>query len=178
MAVVYTETLIDDTSTDADSPINETLMQNIGQSINYLLDSVLSGGANSERIGICIANFGAGLESPVLTATDNDASTSTFYIYIPSQYAGIDVNFRMRAYWDTDSDAADRVDLVVGSDSSQTLEKTADFGIGGASAGTGNVTSTVTPGSTGLVTCTLDTYGIGSNDSVRVDNLIFYIAST
>jgi hypothetical protein len=52
MAIVYTETLIDDVTTDADSPLNETLMQNIGQSVNYLLDSCFDGGGNSELLNI------------------------------------------------------------------------------------------------------------------------------
>ena len=52
MAVTYVKTEITDEGTDADSPVTETLMQDMGQSINYLLDGCFEGGLESENLDI------------------------------------------------------------------------------------------------------------------------------
>lgn len=40
MTTTYTKTLITDEATDTDSPITETLMQDIGQSVNWTIDAI------------------------------------------------------------------------------------------------------------------------------------------
>lgn len=58
MTITYTKTLITDEATDTDSPGTETLMQDYGQSINYLIDALFSGTGNSEVIGGISATAG------------------------------------------------------------------------------------------------------------------------
>ena len=50
MTTTYTKTLITDEATDTDSPVTETLMQDIGQSINYNQDALFGDASNSEEI--------------------------------------------------------------------------------------------------------------------------------
>ena len=168
----YTEALITDEATDANSPINETLMQGIARSLNYVQDATLSAGANSERIGITLFNYaGRSTIGASFYARDDDINVD-FHISIPSQYSGIDVAFKAIcnfAY--TDLDASDGVTLTVGTGSDQELE-------GGTAGSARDWSGTITPGSTGIVTCNITTNGVSSDEVLSVDALIIYIAST
>lgn len=50
MTITYSKTLITDEATDTDSPGTETLFQDKGQSINYVIDVITNAGANSEAL--------------------------------------------------------------------------------------------------------------------------------
>jgi len=166
MTTTYTESLISDESTDSNSPINETVVQGIARSLNYVQDAVLDGGRNSERIGITLFT-GGNTESNAnhigYFVYDSEANfDADFYIYIPSQYSGVDVNYKFGVVLT----GAGTVTLTVGSGSTSALSTA------------GDKTGTLTPGSTGVVACNLTSAGIAAGESLGVSYILLYIAST
>ena len=170
MTTTYTEALITDEATDADSPLNETLMQGIARGHNYVNDALFDGGGNSERIGMTLFNY-ADDTSTLFAASEANMDTD-FYIYIPTQYDGVDVAFRAVVdFSDADLDSADAVVLTIGTGSDTETE-------GGSGGAARAWTGTITPGSTGLVLCNMATTGIATSEVLRVNQLLIYIAST
>ncbi|MCK5612280.1 hypothetical protein KAR91_60975 [Candidatus Pacearchaeota archaeon] len=78
MTTTYNKTLITDESTDEDSPVTETLMQDIAQSINYALDVSTNAGANSETLDISASDISTadGLYESAWTSIANSASNN------------------------------------------------------------------------------------------------------
>ena len=169
MGNTYTEALISDEATDEDSPVNETLVQGIAQSLNYVQDAVFDGGGNSETIGTVLYHQLA--TSSIFTCDGSNMDTD-FYIYIPAQYDGIDISFRCVVdFADSDLDSDDALVLTIGSGSDTETE-------GGAGGAARVWTGTITPGSTGIVLCNFSTTGVGSGEDLNVSAVLLYIAST